>query len=146
MVLHLRRSHLRRGRLYEVNEENGYWYCGNCDSDDEYSSGQPVVTQGPPLVTPQPNPSSQFENRRRNVQDLQTLRKAYPAHCTHHLFYHHVLQQPTRGCNLVPAEAAGCNQGGKFRSHDMPDDLADQICTHLKHSHAPHSSQGKPYC
>ena len=115
--------------IYEEEgyEENGFWYCGICDSDDEYSTGQPVVTlQGPPLQPPIQNSTSQFENRRRNLRDLQTLRKAYPAYCTHHLFYRHVLQQPNRGCSLVTAEAEGCNQGGRLRSHDMPDDLADQ--------------------
>ena len=52
--------------------------------------------------------ASQFNNRQRNLKDLEKLRVLYPGYCTHHMFYRHVLQAPDRGCSLVPADAAGC--------------------------------------
>ena len=110
-------------------DDDGYvdgiwWFCGLCDEPPAHTAPPPLVLVGPPA--PAGGGSSQLQNRQRNLRDLQTLRERYPNYCTHHLFYRHVLQQPGRGCTLVSPEAAGCNQGGRFRSHDSPADLADQ--------------------
>ena len=66
---------------------------------------------------------SQRQNRQRNVEDLQYLRAQYPNYCTHHLFYHWVLGHQDRACNLAGPGEAGCNQGGSFRSHELPPGL-----------------------
>jgi hypothetical protein len=57
------------------------------------------------------------ENRARNMRDMALLRKAYPRHCTHHLFHHHVLGRQ-HGCNR--GEEPSCTIRGRTFLHERP--------------------------
>ena len=135
-------------------EESGYAYCGECDIDDEnYSSlsaaGPSAAARFPHTVTlwgaGGPSGASHSRNRQRNVEDMQRLREKYPGHCTHHLFYYWVLGHPERACTLVGGEAAGCTQGGHFRSHQLPEGL-ELMDLWAFQSQARHLREPGPHC
>ena len=78
-------------------------------------------SQGPPTTV------TQAQARKRNLRDQEKLRKWYPAYCTYHLFYHHVLQRPGAwGCTFAKGDDNFCTVGGKQRSHECPDGLAER--------------------
>jgi hypothetical protein len=81
----------------------------------------PGPSQGPPTTI------TQAQARKRNLRDQEKLRKWYPNHCTYHLFYHHVLQRPGAwGCTFAKGDDNFCTVGGKQRSHECPDGLAER--------------------
>ena len=64
--------------------------------------------------------------RKRNLRDQAKLRQWYPDHCTHHLFYHHVLQRPpSAGCTFAKPGQDFCQPGTRPLWHSCPDDLAE---------------------
>ena len=108
---------------YSYVADDWYVYCGWCDDDDDDEATIVAAPHSTIIKAGNNHGPSQRQNRQRNVEDLQYLRAQYPNYCTHHLFYHWVLGHQDRACNLAGPGEAGCNQGGSFRSHELPPDL-----------------------
>ena len=64
----------------------------------------------------------------RNQRDLGRLRAAFPGHCCHNLLYSYVLRRG-KGCTAQQQQneenEVGYYSGGRFRDHDIPDDIDD---------------------
>ena len=111
--------------------------CSDCWIKEEYISeeeeeAEPEPPQkrprntGPPQQGPPP-PTNEVNARQRNLRDQRKLREWYPDFCTFHLFYHHAMQRPaTAGCTLAKEGDNFCRQGGRKRSHECPNDLAER--------------------
>ena len=109
-------------------------YCPACierwedEGSHEANEGAPTLPLLLPPRATRPTPVQRAEvnggDRARNVRDMAKLREWYPKHCTHHLFYHHVLGRQG-GCR--DGAAPHCTVGGKDFLHERPRDLNDYI-------------------
>ena len=98
--------------------------------EEEEEEAPPPPQKRPRTGPPQqvvPTPAVELHARQRNLRDQRKLREWYPDYCTYHLFYHHVMQRPvTAGCSFAKEGETYCRQGGRNRSHECPNDLADR--------------------
>ena len=95
-----------------VDPHDGLYYCAACWTVYEPAATDVLLT-GPDAVAPSSaNGGDAAANAARNRRDMATLRSSFPAHCSYHVYHHHV-----RG-------HSGCSYGNTCRlKHERPEGL-----------------------
>jgi len=107
--------------------DGGLPLCSDCANWEQMPSPppKPLPQQQPHVATPQTQ-AEMAQNRKNNLHDREVLRKQFPTYCTYHLFHVHVLGRPeSAGCDRAEKDAIGCFQGGRERSHGVPEGLLE---------------------
>ena len=135
------------GYAGQEHHMSDFW-CSLCwhraeDSQDEGSEEEedepPARTLGNGVTFRIPAEEQQ-DAAARNQRDLGRLRAAFPDHCCHNLLYGYVLQrgractnQEVQGQTQDDADDVGCITGGRFRSHEVSDELEDLVLESWPH-------------